>query len=63
SLVEMASWTGLQRHGLFADPDYVSVAARDYRLASSSPAIDRGLKGLEPTYLGAAPDLGRYETR
>jgi hypothetical protein len=63
SLAQMVAWTGQQRHGLFADPRYVSARERDYRLSSSSPAIDRGLKGLEPAYLGAAPDLGRYETR
>ncbi|HEY7722829.1 MAG TPA: right-handed parallel beta-helix repeat-containing protein [Pedococcus sp.] len=62
SLAEMASWTGQQRHGLFADPRYVSRGTRDYRLSQGSPAIDRGMRGLEP-YLGAAPDLGRYETR
>lgn len=60
---ELVSWTGYQRNGTFASPGYVSASTRDYRLTSTSPAIDRGVQGLEPTFLGSAPDLGRYETR
>jgi parallel beta-helix repeat protein len=63
SHAELVSWTGYQRNGIFASPGYVSASTRDYRLTSTSPAIDRGVLGLESTFLGAAPDLGRYETR
>ncbi|MEJ7749139.1 MAG: hypothetical protein WKF56_07530, partial [Candidatus Limnocylindrales bacterium] len=39
-------------------------AARDYRLAAGSPAIDRGADvfGSALPYAGSAPDLGRFET-
>lgn len=63
SLAEFVSWTGYQVNGLVASPGFLSASTRDYRLTSTSPAIDRGMKGLEPTYLGTAPDLGRFETR
>lgn len=60
-LRQFRSWTGYEVHGLQADPRFVSVAARDYRLRSGSPAVDRGLVGVDGRHNGAAPDLGRYE--
>ncbi|MEJ7696252.1 MAG: right-handed parallel beta-helix repeat-containing protein [Candidatus Limnocylindrales bacterium] len=64
SLATFTSWTGFQRAGLDADPRFVNAAARDYRLAAGSPAIDRGADvfGSALPYAGSAPDLGRYET-
>jgi hypothetical protein len=63
SLATFASWSGFDRNGIAADPRFVNASAGDYRLASGSPAIDRGvlLPGVTEGYTGAAPDLGRFE--
>jgi parallel beta-helix repeat protein len=55
--------TGYEAHGIFANPRFVNRAVRDYRLASTSPAINRGLVVLSDGYAGSRPDLGRYEYR
>lgn len=62
SLAEFRQWTGFDSHGLQADPRFLDAAAHDYRLATDSPAIDAGAQLGEP-YLGAGPDLGRWEMR
>ena len=61
TLAEFTAATGYEAHGLFANPRFVNPGARDYRLSSTSPAIDRGLVVLSDGYFGARPDLGRYE--
>lgn len=44
------------------NPLFVNSSSRNYRLQSTSPAIDKGaLVGL--SYLGKAPDIGAYEAR
>jgi parallel beta-helix repeat protein len=60
---QFRSWTGYDAHGVSANPAFVDRANRDYRLSSGSPAVDRGtiLNGWNDTYLGSAPDMGRYE--
>ncbi|MGZ8822311.1 MAG: right-handed parallel beta-helix repeat-containing protein [Aeromicrobium sp.] len=57
------SWTGYQTHGATGDPGFVNRAARDYRLSTGSPAIDRGttINGVIDSWSGAAPDIGRFE--
>jgi hypothetical protein len=57
--------TGFDAHGVNADPRFVDIAARDYRLTGASPAIDRGatVAGVTDGHLGSGPDLGRYEAR
>ncbi len=37
-----STWTGYQQHGLSSSPDFVDAASHDYRLKSSSPAVDAG---------------------
>ena len=61
SLAEFTSWTGLDIHGVQAEPRFADADARDYRLTSTSPAIDAGINVTGDPYVGAAPDLGRYE--
>lgn len=61
TLAAFTSATGYEVHGIFANPRFVNGAAHDYRLSSASPAIDRGLVVLSDGYVGARPDLGRYE--
>jgi parallel beta-helix repeat protein len=63
SLATFTSWSGFDANGIAADPRFVNAAAGDYRLASGSPAIDRGvhLSGVTDGYNGVAPDLGRFE--
>ncbi len=47
-------------HDVSGNQKFVDDSDRDYRLLSSSPCVDRGLKiGL--SFEGAAPDIGRYE--
>lgn len=50
-------------HDIWDDPDFVNPATHDYRLLSSSPAIDKGVVASPFTdgYHGPAPDIGRYE--
>ena len=48
----LVSWTGYQRNGTFASPGYVSASTRDYRLTSTSPAIDRGVRAWSPPSSG-----------
>jgi len=43
-----------------ADPLFLNALAKDFRLASTSPAIDRGIPVGIP-YQGVAPDLGAFE--
>jgi hypothetical protein len=62
SLAKITSWTGYESHAVTADPQFVAAASRDYHLQSTSPAIDRGTP-VGDSFLGAAPDMGRYETR
>ena len=60
SLAEFIAWTGYEQHGLDANPLFVSYLTSNYALTAASPAIDAGLYLSEP-FLGAAPDLGRFE--
>lgn len=61
SLAEFRSWTGYEAHGLQADPLFVDRAAGDYRLRTTSPAVDAGLAVTNEVYAGAAPDMGAHE--
>jgi parallel beta-helix repeat protein len=61
TLSSFVAATGYEKHGVFGDPRFVNRSGRDYRLASGSPAINRGLVVLTDGYAGARPDLGRYE--
>jgi hypothetical protein len=65
SLATFQSWTGFDLHGVAADPGFVDPARNDYRLITTSPAIDRGarLAGVTDGFLGPAPDMGRWEIR
>ena len=58
-----SEWTGYQRHQDLSSPGFVDAGARDYRLKSTSPAVDAGIRvpGVSDTWAGEAPDLGRYE--
>ena len=44
-------------------PQFVNVAAKDFRLQSTSPAINAGIviPGITDGYIGSAPDCGAYE--
>jgi len=60
--------TGRDVHSLCADPQFVSVAGRDFRLQTGSPCVDAGVDvGLEadfdgqPVPQGAAPEMGAFE--
>jgi parallel beta-helix repeat protein len=61
SLAEFRSWTGYDAHGVQADPRFVDRATHDYHLRIGSPAIDRGAPVLAGTFVGTAPDIGRFE--
>ncbi|HUR04555.1 MAG TPA: carbohydrate binding domain-containing protein [Nonomuraea sp.] len=56
--------SGIEVHGLVADPKFVDAGANDYHLQAGSPAIDRGtsLGGVTDGFAGSAPDLGRFES-
>ena len=64
SLATLGQWLGQDVHGIQADPDFVDMAAHDYRLEPSSPAVDSGviIPGLTDDYSGAGPDRGSVES-
>ena len=55
--------TGAEKNGFNADPKFTDFSHNVFHLATGSPAIDDGwtISGLTDGFLGAAPDLGRYE--
>ncbi|MBD2513690.1 right-handed parallel beta-helix repeat-containing protein [Nostoc sp. FACHB-973] len=58
-------------HDIIADPQFIDPGASDFRVKSTSPAIDSGLRwsGLTTDFLGnprvrgSAPDRGAYEIK
>lgn len=59
SLVEFASTTGQEQHGLNINPELDA----DYALRSTSPLVDAGvlIPGINDDYYGDAPDVGAFE--
>ena len=53
-----AEWSG----NIELTPSFLDEAARDFRLQSSSQAIDAGRAVSGYPFNGLAPDIGRYET-
>jgi len=65
STAQLTAWTGKQANGINGDPRLVSTGTTpDAHLRADSPAIDAGarLPGVNDSYNGVAPDVGRYET-
>ena len=60
---QFTSMTGKQTHGVNANPGFVNGSSYDFRLNSTSPAINKGtnLNGVSSPFTGAAPDMGRHE--
>lgn len=56
--------TGLEFHGLNADPGFVDTMHGDYSLAANSKMIDKGIHiwGINDEYAGQAPDIGFAES-
>jgi len=54
------------KHGLSADPKLADPRQGDFHLAAGSPCVDAGtpVPGItDGRFLGAAPDMGAYESR
>jgi hypothetical protein len=64
SAEDLRQW-GLDRHGMVADPRFVSRAERDYQLQPDSPGIDLGivLSVGQDEVADGLPDVGRWEAR
>ena len=62
NLKSFAQATGQERHGFAVDPHFVDSGQG--QLLPDSPLIDRGVRipGVNDGFLGAAPDLGAFET-
>jgi len=60
-LAEFSTWTGHDRDGIQADPNFLDRVAHDYHLGPLSPAIDAGVDVVGDGFSGLAPDLGAYE--
>ncbi len=60
---QFTAQTGKQAHGVNAAPSFVNGSAYDFRLTSSSSAINKAtnLTGVTGPYVGTAPDIGRFE--
>ena len=62
-------FSGIASYNLTTDPKFINASARDFRLQSSSPAIDKGIKLLEVLKdfrgvarpRGIAYDIGAFE--
>jgi hypothetical protein len=65
SLATFRSWTGFEANGIQANPRFVDVSTRDYRLQADSPAVDSGrhVAGVTEGYAASAPDRGAIERR
>ncbi len=63
SLAAFRLSSGLEQHGLVADPLFVALARGNVALKPSSPLIDRGVRllGINNTFRGRAPDIGALE--
>ena len=63
SLATFRSWTGYEMTGLQEDPRFTDRANADFMIQAISPAIDRGaiLSPITDGFLGARPDIGRFE--
>ncbi len=59
------SWTGLNKDGIYKDPQFTDALKRDYKLRLGSPAVDaaRELVEASTSYLGKGYDLGAVESR
>lgn len=55
--------TGLENHGINANPFFIDLQQGNYRLSPDSLLIDAGLfiPGINDTYTGLAPDIGAFE--
>lgn len=62
SVGNYSNWTP-GAHDIAVDPLLTNPAAFDFTLQAGSPCIDAGIAiaGINDDYLGAAPDMGRFE--
>jgi hypothetical protein len=53
----LAGWQalGLDRHSIAADPRFVGLAGRDFRLSPDSPAFALGFRPIDPSGVGPRP--------
>ncbi len=65
TLTDFSDATGQEIHGISVIPDFTDVTAGDYTLNTGSDLIDRGLAipGINDDYIGAAPDIGAFESK
>ena len=63
SMPLLCAATGLECNGHESPPGFVNAPGGDFSLLPTSPNIDRGavIPGINDSYLGAAPDIGRFE--
>ncbi len=64
TLTNFSDATGQEPHGFNVIPGFTNVAAGDYTLNTGSDLIDHGLAipGINDDYIGAAPDIGAFES-
>lgn len=64
TLVAFQRATGQETNGINVNPGFLQPQAGGYALAPSSSLIDAGvlLPGINDDYIGAAPDIGVFET-
>ena len=60
---EVFAGTGWLQHGISAPPLFLEPAVGNFRLSSTSPCIDKGVRlpGINDWFIGLAPDLGAIE--
>jgi hypothetical protein len=51
---------GFDKHSIFADPEFVDPEHGDYRLKPESPALQLGLKNIDPSTVGLLRDFPRH---
>lgn len=63
SLSAFTAATNQEANAVVANPAFVSIPNLDFHLSAASPVIDKGMviSGFSDNYVGANPDMGKFE--
>jgi hypothetical protein len=63
TIAAFSASSGMETHGISADPKFNSNSNKNFSLLQKSPAIDKGvlIPNINDGFSGSAPDIGCYE--